>query len=58
MLDTVKAQKSSTLADNIASNNLGTWREYKYSNAVLSVSKFQIPKHKNEILYLHVGIVL
>lgn len=58
MLGTVKAQKSSTLADKIASNNLGSWRELKYSNTVLSVSKLQIPKHKNEILYLCVHIVL
>lgn len=58
MLGTVKAQKSSTLADKIASNSLKSWREHKYSNTVLSVSKFQILEHKNETLSLCVGIVL
>lgn len=58
MLGTVKAQKSSTLADKIASNILGSWRDHKYYYTVLSVSKFPITKHKLEILYLCVGRVM
>lgn len=49
MLGTVKTQKLSTLADKIASNNLGSsiGGNINTLTTALSVSKFQIPKHKN-----------